>query len=183
MPQFTPKSLARVLVQVEREVLVEAVEIAQLEQFFTSFELRAIRELGEVFNFFANLGTFGLDNIIEEAAEVKADLGLGRETVLSPGAHAVLNFLINAAQNWGTLFLELTGLDELLQTLDQAILELPFPEEIDVSSVIVVLIEVVEKLERALGILRGDITGGPTAFNVVEDAIILTRTALRDLRG
>lgn len=58
MPQFTPKSLARLLLNVERGVLRAAVAEAQLWDVFSSFERDALIELGQEQNLMANLRLF-----------------------------------------------------------------------------------------------------------------------------
>ena len=59
MPQFNPESLARVLVQVEREVLVEAVQLADLPILLTDPRGETIDELAEYFNFLSNIAILG----------------------------------------------------------------------------------------------------------------------------
>lgn len=55
MPQFTPKTLARLLINVDRETLVEAVALADLWNVFSSFERDALIEMGELQNALANM--------------------------------------------------------------------------------------------------------------------------------
>lgn len=59
MAQFTPTSLARLLENVDRDILREAVEIAELWDVFSSFERSAIEELGKEQNLMANLKALG----------------------------------------------------------------------------------------------------------------------------
>ncbi len=90
MPQFTVNSLARVLTQVEREVLVAAVEKAELTSLFMTAQLETINELQGFFNLIANVNTFGFDaleKLLEDAAE---DLG---PITLSLGKFAIEQFV------------------------------------------------------------------------------------------
>ena len=168
------------LTQVEREVLVKAVEIAELEQFFTSFERETIKELGETFNLLANLAGFGIERFIEEAVNVRSISG----DELTPGAGAVLEFLVTNLGSWVDLFLRLTGIDDKLEGIDQALLEFDTPDPADVGFALTLMVEQVELLEEALGIVRGDVIPvGKTLFQIVEEAIILGRRVIRDLRG
>ena len=61
MPQFSPQSLARLLQNVDRKVLVAAVDLADMWDLFGSFERAALIELGETQNQEANIETFDLD--------------------------------------------------------------------------------------------------------------------------
>lgn len=57
--QLTAKSLARILRNVDRAVLVEAIELAEFSDLFLTFEREVLIELGQTFNFLANLQVFG----------------------------------------------------------------------------------------------------------------------------
>ena len=90
MPQFTAKSLARVLVQVEREILVEAVELAELESFFLTADLGTIRELQGFFNLISNLQTFGFALLENLLIERKQELG---PTTIALGTFIIEQFV------------------------------------------------------------------------------------------
>lgn len=74
MPQFTAESLARVLTQVEREVLVEAVELAGIDLLFTSPYRDTLDELAGYLNLVANFRVFGprllRESLIQDLEEV-----------------------------------------------------------------------------------------------------------------
>ncbi|KKL26180.1 hypothetical protein LCGC14_2397870 [marine sediment metagenome] len=59
MAQFTPAQLARTLANVEREVLVEAIAIANLEQIFLTRTIETVDQLQFLFNAAQNIITFG----------------------------------------------------------------------------------------------------------------------------
>ena len=61
MAQFSAKTLARLLKNVDRDILREAVEEAELWDVFSSFERGALVQLGQEQNLLANLQTFGPD--------------------------------------------------------------------------------------------------------------------------
>lgn len=90
MPQFNAKSLARVLVQVEREVLVEALEIAELEQILLTPHLATLQELGEFFNLIANVKVFGFQAIEEILVTASKELG---PTTLALGEFIIEQFV------------------------------------------------------------------------------------------
>ncbi|KKL44338.1 hypothetical protein LCGC14_2366710, partial [marine sediment metagenome] len=85
MPQFNPESLARVLTQVEREVLVEAAEAAGIDLLLTTPRGEAIDEVAEWLNFLSNMLVLApaIDAIAVE--ETVKDM-LGVTTFLPPGA-------------------------------------------------------------------------------------------------
>jgi len=56
--QFDPKGLARLIANVERDVLVEAVEIAGMTSYFTTPSRETIEELQGLFNVVTNLSLF-----------------------------------------------------------------------------------------------------------------------------
>lgn len=57
--QFTSASLARLLRNVDRQVLKDAIDLADLWDVFSSFERETLIELGGAFNYIANLNMFG----------------------------------------------------------------------------------------------------------------------------
>ena len=61
MAQFSSKTLARLLLNVDRAILREAVDLAELWDVFSSFERDALVQLGQEQNLLANLQTFGPD--------------------------------------------------------------------------------------------------------------------------
>ncbi len=75
MPQFNVKSLARLLTQVEREVLVKAIEEAELGNLFLTAHTATLEELQGFFNLFANIHTFGFDVLEKLLEEAKEDIG------------------------------------------------------------------------------------------------------------
>lgn len=75
MTQFNAKSLARLLVQVEREVLVEAVEIANLQALITTPTIQTIEELQGFFNLLSNLKIFGFQALEQILSDAKSELG------------------------------------------------------------------------------------------------------------
>lgn len=68
MPQFSAQSLSRLLQNVDRDVLEEAIEDADMWDLFGSYERGVILELGEKFNFYANFITFA-DDIVDRTIE------------------------------------------------------------------------------------------------------------------
>ena len=85
MAQFNPESLARLLTQVEREVLVEAAEAAAIDPLLTTPRGETLDELAEWLNFLSNMLVLApaIDAI---AAEELVRRMLGATTVLPPGA-------------------------------------------------------------------------------------------------
>ena len=76
MAQFNPESLARLLTQVEREVLVAAAETAAIDPLLSTPRGETLDELAEWFNFLGNilvlapaLRDIASERIIEEALE------------------------------------------------------------------------------------------------------------------
>jgi len=59
MSQFSPESLSRLLKNVDRAVLVEAIDLADLWDVFGSFERQVLIDLGEARNAFTNIVRFG----------------------------------------------------------------------------------------------------------------------------
>lgn len=59
--QIKAKALARIMRNVDRAVLVEAIEIAEFSDLFLTFEREVLIELGQVFNFMANFHVFGVE--------------------------------------------------------------------------------------------------------------------------
>lgn len=134
MSQFTVPGLARLLANVEREVLVEALEEAELSQLLTSDTIKTVAKLGralEDFDSFAGLRT------------KESIVGFVPPTPF--GLEGILNF-------WQALFKELgilddikrqiANLEELLEADDQ---EEPDDTPIDVIRKLIQLVnEIVE---------------------------------------
>lgn len=74
MAQFTAASLARLLANVEREVLVEALERAGMAQLLTSAALETLEELQFRLNQLTNLETFGPALLKARAKEFRAEV-------------------------------------------------------------------------------------------------------------
>lgn len=98
MPQFTPKTLARVLLNVERNVLRQAVTEADLWDLFSSFERDAIVQIGEEQNLLANLRTFG-----PAALELLGEQFFERVETLAAGAPMIARLQFQAAERTWSL--------------------------------------------------------------------------------
>ncbi|KKL28770.1 hypothetical protein LCGC14_2371820 [marine sediment metagenome] len=72
--QFTSRSLARLLRNVERKVLVDAISEADLWDVFSSFERGVLIELGGAFNFIANLNTFASTGFASALRMIRTEL-------------------------------------------------------------------------------------------------------------
>ena len=76
MPQFTSASLSRLLLNVDRNVLVDAIDLADMWDLFGSFERATLIELGEAQNLAANIETFNLDTMSRGTFDFDAMLGV-----------------------------------------------------------------------------------------------------------
>ncbi len=85
MTQFTPESLARLMTQVEREVLVEAAETAAIDPLLTTPRGETLDEVAEWLNFLSNMLVLApaIDKI---ALDETIRTMLGATTLLPPGA-------------------------------------------------------------------------------------------------
>ena len=72
--QFSPKQLARLITNVDRDTLKEAIEIADMWDLFTSYERGVLVELGGAFNSLANLNVFGAEIITESYTRLFREL-------------------------------------------------------------------------------------------------------------
>lgn len=118
--QFSPQALARVLRNVDREILKEAIEIADIWDMFNSFERSAMNELGEAFNFLSNVKTFGF-------AAVRRDVEALTRELISIEASISANPLTSI---FGTLYvwilqiiLEQSGIQEKVDSVLEKIEE------------------------------------------------------------
>ncbi len=119
MPQFNRRTLARVLSQVQRETLLNAVEDAELLPLFSSFETDTIKELGQMFNFLANLSTFGPEKLLQELSKERPFEQIdGSATEV-----ALRNFTISVALSFIRMLADLAGLKDLIDAIDQRLSE------------------------------------------------------------
>jgi len=94
MAQFTSTSLARLLANVEREVLVAALAEANLSQLLTSEALATIDELQGLLNLLTNVRTFGPEFLGREFDEAISRFLDSAPLVSS--ALSTIDFFINA---------------------------------------------------------------------------------------
>lgn len=112
--QFTPEALARVLRNVDREVLREAIEIADIWDMFRSNERDAMQELAETFNFLSNLRVFGFAIIREDMETVIREL-LSIEASISQNP---LTSILGTLYVWLLqMILQISGIESTVQEL------------------------------------------------------------------
>ena len=80
MGQFTPEGLARLLANVEREVLVEALQVAELSQLLTSDTIKTVGKLGRALE---SLDEFNRVDTKEGFLSFIPDAAFGLEAVLN----------------------------------------------------------------------------------------------------
>lgn len=76
MAQFTAKSLARLLSQVEREVLVDALDLAGMTQLLTSDSIKTIEKLGSELQALRDFGRISQAKDIPEVEDPELGLAI-----------------------------------------------------------------------------------------------------------
>ena len=134
MAQFTPESLARLLTQVEREVLVEAAEAAAIDPLLTTPRGETLDEVAEWLNFLSNMLVLApaIDAIATEET-VKRMMGI--TTFLPPGALKGMRGLLGF----------FTDLMEKVGVIQDSIDAIEFPEssqQIDVPAILAITTQI-----------------------------------------
>ena len=131
MPQFTPETLRRLLLNVEREVLTDAVDGSEIDLLFTSQYRETLDELLGIFNFFANLNTFGLPLLRLIQDELPEEIKEGQQALkgLLLFLGTIADVLIKVVQVFlPDISLHVSSIPEILSKLDQ-LLDLPADSE------------------------------------------------------